>query len=360
MGDYLKENNLWVPDIADIPELPKDGDAYWTDRDGNIGVLSYIGVCNNNDKVFMILGGKFDQRIIQIPMVDLLYKDGAACFHIGKDARCDKKVSKNDAIFNVIEDTCRAQLGFYMLYIRSREVFLKLIELVKNTCYYYVVTPDLSVQYKSDYRFQGWRRCFLNEEDARRYYISIVRKTKNKIVNTVKDLKALRKKLISVLPIEIQKNGSQAHGIKASLANVGEQYVSATRIDSVRSYDDGHFRLTVGAVSEPFTVIKKAGDGDNVVCFYDNGKVGTENEILISLEDYGKYKANRIYRGVFNDIDLITYWINTSDLEHDMKELDVPFAIKPPAYLVYKINTVKEMIRDVETRLVKYEKGRFN
>ena len=282
-------------DLKNLPELENEKDAYCLDRNGNIGVLHFVGDCDGSHyEGFMSRCYKLGRKLEYI-VTNKKFKE---IDFFGNDSTKEK----NTSVFAMI-DPYGAYIQHPYLFIPNKRSLLNLFKDLESFKEYYVIFDTLGVRMKKYTALEAkkYDGVFETEEEAVKYFNAIKGKVYNDLLSLREKTKEIRKiaksRVIKALPSPSNMS------IKAKDAEIGGKY---------------HFKLIEGNDYSKKTVVIDYIDKDGIA-HLTNGNVFMPTDILLSDKNYfllEKIKSNDEFVRTLN---FINYFL--AEIDKHLKQL---------------------------------------
>lgn len=286
-------------DIDNIPELGNDKDAYWIDRDENVGVLRFKGCAPSGHEIYEVEG----KNIVDHPY-DM--DDKVRLFH------WTDKYRANKGAFMVVDGDDTSDYDF--IYVPTKEQLLDIAEKERAVKQYFFVENDLSTWKR--YKIQDPRKnpkdgvaVFDNKKEAVEHFNMLKEQFKTKFTNLLSRLEKCKNSIIEAVMTDEVVDADKCT-IEAKDAVIGKKYYQCNLWGEIR-------------VKEPFTVI--ARDENSGILTLDNGCILAPNYHVMELENGAKVIEKEKHKSVIQYIDALEGHEYTTKRILEMLETCVPF-----------------------------------
>ena len=288
-------------DLNSIQELKNENDAYYMDKNGNIGILKFVGECDGShykgqrSRLYK-LNGKLEYIATHEDFKEIdFFGDHSSKW-------------KNNALFSKLGDDC----NYSHMFIPNREKleWLSKFELgedkkvfcVTERLYTFIENYDLTKEYKGI-------KIFDDKKDAIEYYDVLKNEILEKLLNYLQKSTSIFTDIENFLNSKNINYEEKLHGIRVKDANCGIKY-------HLQNLHEEYVKRTV-----IIDHIDKDGVG-----YLTNGKVLSPDEMIASEEVYDKIQSRKKYEDLIRSKWQIELFIKKvkSYLSHLSK--DKPFS----------------------------------
>ena len=255
-------------DVDSIPELENEKDAYWVDRDENVGIMKFRGTTALGERVYEVSGKGFIDRPFRID-------DGARAFHEAKSYR------RNKGVFLIVngDDTD----NYDLLFVPDKKTLLDLAKKERKIKTYYFINNIL----------ESWKRTTDKSQEIKKEGVVMFDDKDKAIAYYNEQKEAFIKKYKKLL----EKLSSCKAEVAGALEGISLE--KPHRIEA-KDYEPGvkYFQTSWGTEfsEEPFTI--STVEESTGLLFTDNGFVLNPNDKLMTVEDANNVKILNKYKSV--------------------------------------------------------------